>query len=139
MTHLAPIADNLFATTARGAVRLLAGRHKETGQLVFPLPHGGAAFEPYTLRPDGTLWSYTIQRFRPKTPPYHGPAEFEPFAVGYVELDGELILESRLVGIPFKDLRVGLPVRLTTEAINLHGEGTPRLCFAFTGVREDDI
>jgi uncharacterized OB-fold protein len=35
----------------------------------------------------GTLWTWTIQCFRPKSPPYAGDAEsFEPYGVGYVEL-----------------------------------------------------
>ena len=32
------------------------------------------------------LWSWTVQRFRPKSPPYAGPVAFEPYAVGYVDL-----------------------------------------------------
>ena len=44
----------------------------------------------------GTLWSWTIQRFRPKSPPYTGPEEFEPYGVGYVELPGEVRVEARL-------------------------------------------
>lgn len=51
------------------------------------------------LSRNGTVWAYTVQRFRPKSPPYIEPETgFEPFAVGYVELpEGikvEAILES---------------------------------------------
>lgn len=51
------------------------------------------------LSRDGIVWAHTVQRFRPKSPPYVEPETgFEPFAVGYVELpDGikvEAILES---------------------------------------------
>jgi uncharacterized OB-fold protein len=42
----------------------------------------------------GTLWTYTVQGFRPKSP-YDGPEEFSPYAVGYVDL-GEVLVESRL-------------------------------------------
>ncbi|WP_410606105.1 Zn-ribbon domain-containing OB-fold protein [Amycolatopsis sp. lyj-109] len=42
-----------------------------------------------TLPAEGTLWTWTVQRFAPKSPPYVPPAGgFRPFALGYVELDG---------------------------------------------------
>jgi uncharacterized OB-fold protein len=42
-----------------------------------------------TLPAEGTLWTWTVQRFAPKSPPYVPPVDgFRPFAVGYVELDG---------------------------------------------------
>jgi uncharacterized OB-fold protein len=42
-----------------------------------------------TLPAEGTLWTWTVQRFAPKSPPYVPPADgFRPFALGYVELDG---------------------------------------------------
>ena len=42
-----------------------------------------------TLPAEGTLWTWTVQRFAPKSPPYVPPSGgFEPFALGYVELDG---------------------------------------------------
>jgi len=40
------------------------------------------------LPPSGTLWSYTVQRFRPKSPPYRGPEPFEPYALGYIHPTG---------------------------------------------------
>ena len=55
--------------------------------------------ETVELAPRGTLWTWTIQGFPPKAPPYVGetdPARFEPFGVGYVELPGQLKVEARL-------------------------------------------
>jgi uncharacterized protein len=60
----------------------------------------------------GTLWSWTIQRFRPKSPPYTGPEEFEPYGVGYVELPGELRVEARLTESDPARLRIGMPMEL---------------------------
>ena len=42
---------------------------------------------------DGILWTWTIQRFPPKSPPYVPPEEgFRPFALGHVELaDGSRV------------------------------------------------
>jgi uncharacterized OB-fold protein len=61
----------------------------------------------------GTLWSWTIQRFRPKSPPYAGPEEFEPYGVGYVELPGEVRVEARLTESDPANLRIGMPMELT--------------------------
>jgi hypothetical protein len=48
-------------------------------------------------------------------PPYRGPDEFEPFAVGYVDV-GPLRVEARLDGKPVDDWRIGDRVRLDTGA-----------------------
>jgi uncharacterized OB-fold protein len=64
----------------------------------------------------GTLWSWTIQRFRPKSPPYVGPEEFEPYGVGYVELPGEVRVETRLTEADPARLRIGMPMELTLIA-----------------------
>ncbi|MEG3176520.1 OB-fold domain-containing protein [Sphingomonas sp. RB3P16] len=101
---------SLFATDA--PLRLLAARDRTTGRIVFP-PRDDARLEPIMLGRRGTLWSYTVQRFRPKTPPYGGPEAFEPWALGYVELPGEIIIEARLTGIAFDAIRIGMALELT--------------------------
>lgn len=87
--------------------RLLGGRDRQTGRIVFPCPDGDAC-EPVALGREGTLWSYTVQRFRPKTPPYAGPEAFTPWIVAYVELPGEVIVEARLEGVAFDAVRIGM-------------------------------
>jgi uncharacterized OB-fold protein len=122
---MTPIAANLWTDEAEP--RLIGGRGAD-GRIRFPLPEGaaGAAFEPVRLSRRGTLWSWTVQRFEPKRPPYAGPVPFEPFMVGYVELPGEVIVETRLVGIDAP--RIGMAVQLTIEPLD--GE---RATYAFTG------
>jgi len=61
----------------------------------------------------GALWSWTIQRFRPKSPPYTGPEEFEPYGVGYVELPGEVRVEARLTESDPSKLQIGMAMELT--------------------------
>jgi len=61
----------------------------------------------------GTLWSWTIQRFRPKSPPYTGPEAFEPYGVGYVELPGEVRVEARLTEADPDKLEIGMEMELT--------------------------
>jgi uncharacterized OB-fold protein len=61
----------------------------------------------------GTLWSWTIQRFRPKSPPYTGPEEFHPYGVGYIELPGEVRVEARLTEADPAKLEIGMEMELT--------------------------
>jgi uncharacterized protein len=123
-----PIAANLFKTTPE--LRLLAGRERTSGKLVFPPPEDEEAFETVELPNRGTLWSYTVQRFAPKSPPYRAAGPFEAFAVGYIELAGALIVESRLIDAPFDRLRVGLPMELTSFVLRTDEMG-PVTMFAF--------
>ncbi|WP_239806195.1 Zn-ribbon domain-containing OB-fold protein [Croceicoccus hydrothermalis] len=111
-----PIAQGLFTKDA--PPRLVGGRNRETGRIVFPCPPG-ERFEPYPLSRTGTLWSYTIQRFRPKSPPYAGPEAFTPWAIGYVELPGETIVEARLTDVDFGDIEIGMALVLTQVPLDL--------------------
>lgn len=99
------IAQGLF--TPENPPRLIGGRDRATGRITFPCP-ANDRFEPVPLSRSGTLWSYTIQRFRPKSPPYAGPEAFEPFALAYVELPGETIVEARLTGVDFGAITIGM-------------------------------
>lgn len=98
-------------------LRLMGGRERDSGRIVFPAP-AAPAFEPIALSPRGTLWSYTIQRFRPKSPPYAGPEDFTPWALGYVELPGEVIVQARLVDVAFDAIRIGMDLVLTRVALD---------------------
>lgn len=126
-----PLAPDLLTTEVEP--RLLGGRHRASGRIVFPCP-SGAERSDYDLVPlsrTGSLWSWTVQRFRPKSPPYKGPERFEPFAVGYVELPGETIVEARLTGVAFEALSIGLPMRLTVVPFATGEDGVTVTAFAF--------
>ena len=120
----------------RGAdARLLGGRRRSDGKIVFPLPQGDAAdaYEVVDLPSHGTLWSFTVQRFRPK-PPYDGPGDdrsFAPYAVGYVELPGAIIVESRLETERFERLRIGMPMAFTLQTFRTDPDGQDVLTYAF--------
>ena len=125
-----PIAERLFTFDAHGEPLLLAGRDRETGRIAFPAPADEARFETVSLPRAGHLWSWTVQRFRPKSPPYAGPEAFEPYAVGYVQLGDTIIVEGRLTGIAFDDLCIDLPMRLIIENFVL-ATGERRITYAF--------
>ena len=130
-----PIAPGLF-DTVDGRPRLIGGRRLSDGKVVFPMPEGGEAkaYEAIPLASEGTLWSFTVQRFRPKSPPYAGDDDdksFRPFALGYVELPGQVIVESRLETDDFASLRVGQPMALTLAPFRKDPDGTDVLTFAF--------
>jgi uncharacterized protein len=105
-TSLSPIAEGLWTQGAEP--RLLGGR-LPSGKIVFPYPEGDAArdVEPYALSRHGTLWSWTSQDFQPKEP-YEGPEPFVPYLIGYVELPGEVIVETRIVDAELADLKLGM-------------------------------
>ncbi len=126
-----PIAEHLFTEGAEP--RLIAGRNARTGGLVFPARPGD---EQIPLARQGTLWSWTIQRFRPKSPPYIGPEAFEPFALGYVEFPGELIVEGRLTGIAFDAIRIGMAMTVTTIAFTADTDGRTVTTYAFIPAEE---
>jgi len=131
-----PVAADLISSEAEP--RLIGGRHLKTGRIVFPCPSGpeGVDYEPFPLARQGTLWSWTVQRFRPGSPPYAGPATFEPYAVGYVELAGQTIVESRLVDVAFDALAIGQRMQLAVLPFKRDADGTTVTTFAFRPVQE---
>jgi uncharacterized OB-fold protein len=86
------------------------------------------------LAPAGSLWSWTIQRFQPKEP-YKGPEPFEPYGVGYVELPGEVIVESRLTTADPEELEIGRPMELVVVPFVTRDDGTEVVTFAFRPAR----
>jgi uncharacterized protein len=127
MTQI-PVADGLF-TWPSDEPALLAS--ESGGRLSFP-PRPGE--RPYPLKRSGTLWTFTSQDFRPPAPPYDGndTAEtFQPYLVGYVELEGELLVEGRLVDCAVEELEIGQPMELRIVPYTVRADGTEVLTYAF--------
>ena len=125
-----PIDDRLLTLDPMGRPTLLAGRERDSGRLVFPPPGDPDRFDPVALPQEGRLWSWTVQRFRPKSPPYAGAESFAPYAVGYVDLPGAMIVEARLTGAPLDGWHIDMPVRLVAESFEM-ADGSLRSTFAF--------
>ena len=107
------MANENYVEDEGGKVRIVAGRRRATGEVIFPVPKGAeeADFERIELPTSGTLWTYTVQRIPPKNPPFVGvndPSEYQPFAVGYVRLGDVVMIEGRIAGDP-DSLEIGMP------------------------------
>ena len=118
VADLVPVADGLIAGTPEAA-QLIGSRCRNCGVVAFPRQGSCAAcmsvdVEEHLLARSGPLWTWTIQCFPPKSPPYAGSAEdFEPFGVGYVELGGEVRVEGRLTVSDPEQLAIGMAMELT--------------------------
>jgi uncharacterized OB-fold protein len=128
------VTERLIAESPDGP-RLLAGRRRD-GRWVFPFPQGpdGDSLELAELPARGTLWSFTVQRFQPKSPFIPAAAEFMPYAVGYVELPGALIVEGRLAVDDFSGLRIGMQMQVTVQPVFFDANGEPIHTYAFAPV-----
>lgn len=122
------IAEGLF--TLGSAPRLIGGRDRTSGRVLFPRPDGDR-YEVVELPRRGRIWSWTVQRFRPKSPPYRGPEDFEPFAIGYVQLGDVVIVEGMLTGIGFTDLTIGLEVETVLIPFGTDAAGRTVMTYAF--------
>jgi uncharacterized OB-fold protein len=132
MTQI-PVADGLF-TWPSDEPTLLAS--ESGGRLSFP-PRPGDT--PHPLKRRGTLWTFTSQNFRPPSPPYDGndtPQTFQPYLVGYVELEGEMLVEGRLVECTAEDLEIGQLMELRIVPYTVRPDGTEVLTFAFAPVTD---
>ncbi|MDH6221526.1 putative OB-fold protein [Streptomyces pseudovenezuelae] len=84
-------------------------------------PRCGGPADPAALSGAGTLWTWTVQRYAPKSPPYQAPPSgFVPFAVGYVELPDGVRVAAVLDVDDVEEVRIGMPLTVTA------GEGVPR-------------
>ena len=94
----------------------------------------GNSTELVELDNKGTLWTWTIQGYPPKAPPYKGPADpktFEPYGVGYIELADQLKVESRLTTADRDELKIGMEMKLVIQPLYTNDEGEEVMTFAF--------
>ncbi len=141
MPNQIPIAEGLF-TWPGDEPRLLASRCTDCDNHMFPVQAdcprcSGASTETVELGRTGTLWTWTVQGYPPKAPPFAGdvdPATFEPYGVGYVEIDGRVRVESRLTVNDPDHLAIGMEMETVIDPLYVNDDGDEVVTFAFAPV-----
>ncbi|MFT5204593.1 MAG: putative OB-fold protein [Candidatus Aldehydirespiratoraceae bacterium] len=138
MPKQVPVAEGVF-TWPSDEPRLIASRCTDCDNHMFPVQTdcprcSGSSTEQVELGRTGTLWTWTIQGYPPKSPPYAGnddPATFEPFGVGYVEIDGKVRVESRLTTADVDELKIGMDLEMVLDPLYINDHGDEVVTFAF--------
>lgn len=141
MTTQVPVAEGLF-TWPSDDPQLIGAKCAQCGVTTFPrqatCPRCPSEdMREVLLSRRGTLWTFTTQGFLPKNPPYAGTEtaeEFEPYGVGYVELPGEVKVETRLTTADVDALTIGMEMELVVVPYRKNEAGEDVLTYAFRPV-----
>jgi uncharacterized OB-fold protein len=132
-----PVADGVFTWPA-DEPQLIGSRCTACGIVTFPAQDScprcaATAMAEHLLARRGRLWAWTIQHFPPPSPPYAGPTgdAFVPYGVGYVELPGEVKVETRLTEADPDALRAGMEMELVIVPFRTDDDGNEVVSFAF--------
>jgi uncharacterized OB-fold protein len=113
-----PVAEGLITGTA-AEPELIGSSCRRCATVTFPRQPScprctSEEVQERRLQRRGTLWTWTIQCFAPKSPPYavEPGDDFEPYGVGYIELPGEVRVEARLTVADPDRLRIGMAMEL---------------------------
>jgi len=128
--------DKSIYRSIGGAVVLLANKEQATGEVTFPARNCDQVNgdELIEISGVGRLWTYTVQRFKPKYPFDDGKAdsEFIPYIVGYVSFEEYgLIVEGRIVDVDPSELTIGQEMSICSTVIaKLQGNDIELYAFA---------
>ncbi|MET1002073.1 MAG: OB-fold domain-containing protein [Acidimicrobiia bacterium] len=133
-----PVAEGLF-TWPSDDPRLIGGRCRSCDTVTFPKQGScprcaSTEVDERLLDRGGPLWTFTVQGFPPKAP-YAGPEPFTPYGVGYVELAGQVLVESRLTESDPARLAIGAEMELVIVPFRRDDAGNDVVTFAFRPVR----
>lgn len=130
-----PIAPGLFLARDDGTY-LLGSRCNGCQQHYFP--HAPGCRNPACrdkqvvdalLGPTGILYSFTVQAYQP--PALFRMSPWRPYAIGLVDLPQGLRVMGMLTGCAPETLQIGMPMRLTTEALYHDEDGRAVLTYKF--------
>jgi uncharacterized OB-fold protein len=135
-----PVAEGIF-TWPSAEPQLIGSRCEACGIVTFPAQDScprcaSTAMVEHLLSRRGRLWAWTTQHFPPPSPPYSGPTgkDFVPFGVGFVELPGEVKVESRLTESDPDVLTPGIKMELVLVPFRTDDDGNDVVTFAFRPV-----
>jgi uncharacterized OB-fold protein len=131
------VAEGVF-TWPSDAPQLIGSRCTACGIVTFPSQEScprcaSTEMEEQLLSRRGRLWAWTTQEFPPPSPPYAGANgdAFTRYGVGYVELSGEVKVETRLTEADPESLRVGMEMELVVVPFRIDDDGSEVVTFAF--------
>lgn len=137
MAKKIPIAEGLFTWPSENPA-LLASRCQQCGIATFPAAEScmacsGQEVAVEELPRKGTLWTWTVQRFMPKSPynSNENPETFTPYGVGYVELPGGVRVEGRLTENNPGKLSIGMEMDLLFDTYRVDENGDEIIGFFF--------
>jgi uncharacterized OB-fold protein len=135
-----PVADGIF-TFPSDEPQLIGRCCRACGIITFPAQDScprcaSTEMVEHLLARRGRLWAWTTQQFAPPSPPYRGATgrDFVPFGVGYVELPGEVKVESRLTESDPEVLATGMEMELVLVPFCTDDDGNEVVTFAFRPV-----
>ena len=135
-----PVAEGVFTWPA-DEPELIGSRCSACAIVTFPVQDScprcaSTAMDEQRLARRGRLWAWTIQDFPPPSPPYSGPTgkDFVPYGVGYVELPGEVKVETRLTESDPEALTIGMEMELVVVPFRTDDDGNEVVTFAFQPV-----
>lgn len=132
------VADRIFRLDDDGRPVLFGSRCTNCDNHMYPRQSGCPRCmfdeqEDIELAQTGTLWTWTIQAFPPKAPPYLGPvgADFVPYGVGYVELENQVRVEARLTIADPDQLQIGMEMEIVAQVLTTDDDGNEVITYAF--------
>jgi uncharacterized OB-fold protein len=135
-----PVAEGIFTWPADDP-QLIGSRCGGCGIVTFPAQGScprcaSTDMHEHLLGRRGRLWAWTTQSFPPPSPPYTGPTgeAFAPFGIGYVELPGEVKVETRLTEADPERLEAGMDMELAIVPFRTDDDGNEVVTFAFRPV-----
>ena len=142
MSKRVPIAEGLFTWPAQKPA-LLGSRCNNCGVVSFPVADScmacsGQQVTVEELPGRGTLWTWTIQQFMPKSPYNSGetPETFQPYGVGYLELPGGVRVEGRLTENDPEKLHIGMDMEVVFETWRTDANGDELVSYFFRPVEK---
>ncbi|MEU3458048.1 OB-fold domain-containing protein [Micromonospora sp. NPDC006766] len=138
-----PVADELFEVSVDGAAALVGSRCTGCGTHYFPKSLScrnprceTKRVEEVLLGRHGTLYSYTVQGYRP--PALFGMDPWTPYAIGLVQLPEGLRVLGMLTGCDLDEIRIGMPLRLLAEPLYRATDGREVLTYKFSPLHEEE-